>query len=297
MICSVYHDGSHYIAYEKMKSKRLPPQKKDLKVEPSPMDKAFDELYLCALKENLSLPEQKAFVQNGIAEEFGYGGEVFEKWLDEKFDVKLKNIELRKKRFRRKALLNKWNYFVTFTYDDKLQTEDSFKNKLRKTLSNFNSRRGWKMMGVWEYGAEEKRLHFHALLYVPDGEMVGVVEEKKEYSKRKHKMVVRHENSFFAKFGRNDFAPISKKTLAKGRTLDYILKYITKTNEKIVYSRGIKSEFVDDITEDDVLCEMEDFVIKYVLFDSIYDDDNCRVEKSVEFVEYSGFELEELSLE
>lgn len=263
----------------------------------SPMDNAFDELYLTALKSGLSLDKQKEFVRNGISENFGYAGEIFDKWLEQKFDVKQKNIALRKKRFKRKAFLNNWNYFVTFTYDDNKHTEESFKTKLRKCLSNLNSRRGWKIMGVWEYGAEERRLHFHALLYVPEGEMVGVIEEKKEYSKKKHKMIVRNENDFFTKFGRNDFAYISKSTLSKGKTLDYILKYITKTDEKIVYSRGIASEFVDDISEQDVVAEMEDFVIKYVLFDDIYDADNCRVEKSVEFVEYSGFEIAEVSLE
>ena len=152
-------------------------------------------------------------------------------------------------------------------------------------------------MGVWEYGEKEKRLHFHALLYVPDGEMVGNIEKKNEYSQKKHKMVTRYENDFFTKFGRNDFESLNKNILANSRTLDYILKYITKTNERIVYSRGIASEFIDDISESDVVAEMEDFILKYILFDDIYDDENCRVKKSVEFVEYSGIELEELKLE
>lgn len=292
MICNVYHDGSHYVAYEKIKSKRNFEKGRKFN-EPSEMDKAFDELYFQALKNNLSIKEQKEFVKNGIAELFGNAGEILEKWIEQKFDVKLKNIALRKKRFERKAYLNNWNYFVTFTYDDKKQSEDEFKTKLRKCLNNFSSRRGWKIMGVWEYGAKEERLHFHALLHVPEGQMVGTINRVERYSKRKHKMVASNENDFFfKKFGMNDFAPISKKNLSRGKTLDYILKYISKTNEKIVYSRGIADKFIDDIQEDDVVAEMEDFVTKYILFDDVYDDENCRVEKSVDLEEFC--EIEEL---
>lgn len=290
MICNVYHDGSHYVAYEKIKSKRNFEKGRKFN-EPSEMDKAFDELYFQALKNNLSIKEQKEFVKNGIAKLFGNAGEILEKWIEQKFDVKLKNIALRKKRFERKAYLNNWNYFVTFTYDDKKQSEDEFKTKLRKCLNNFSSRRGWKIMGVWEYGAKEERLHFHALLHVPEGQMVGTINRVERYSKRKHKMIASYENDFFfKKFGMNDFAPISKKNLSRGKTLDYILKYISKTNEKIVYSRGIADKFIDDIQEDDVVAEMEDFVIKYILFDDVYDDENCRVEKSVDLEEFCEFE-------
>ena len=297
MLCTVYNDGSHYIAYQinnnKLHLKKDFVRKSDL----TPMDKAFDELYFLALKGGLNLKEQKAFVRQGIADSFGDAGEILDNWLEEKFEIKLKNISLRKKRFKRKAFLNNWNYFVTFTYDDDKQTEDSFKVKLRKCLSNLSSRRGWKIMGVWEYGAKEQRLHFHALLYVPEGQLIGTIEKKQEYSKKKHKMITRHENDFFLKFGRNDFQPLNKNSLAKGHTLDYILKYITKTNERIVYSRGIPSEFIDDIFEEDVVTEMEDFVLKYILFDDVYDVENRRVLKSVSLDKFCDFENDEVSLE
>ena len=295
MLCTVYNDGSHYIAYPIQSKLNLKKEKR--KPDLTPMDKAFDELYFVALKDGLNVNEQKSFVRQGIVEGFGDAGEILDNWLEEKFDVKLKNIALRKKRFRRKAFLNKWNYFVTFTYADSKQTEDSFKLKLRKCLSNLSSRRGWKVMGIWEYGAEEKRLHFHALLYVPEGQMIGTIEKKQEYSKRKHKMITRHENDFFLKFGKNDFAKLTQNSLKQGKTLDYILKYITKTNEKIVYSRGIPSDFIDDISEEDVVTEMEDFVVKYVLFDDIFDSENRRVLKSVSLDEFSDYECEEVSLE
>lgn len=281
MICKIYNDGSHYVAIEPVNMLSRAKKERGLKKDLSSMDISFDELYFLALQQELTLVEQRKFVREGIAQEYGDLGEILDKWLDKKFDIKLRNIESRKKRFRRKAYLNNWNYFVTFTYDSKKQTEESFSKGLRKCLSNLHTRRGWKYMGVWEYGKEEQRLHFHALLFVPSGQMIGEVEEKQEYSKRKHKMIIRFENDFFLKFGRNDFQSISKKSLTKGRTLDYILKYITKTNEKIVYSRGIPSDFIDDVKDEDIVAEFEDFVVKYVLFDDIYDDENRRVLKSV----------------
>lgn len=289
MYCKIYNDGSHYIALSVNKTLKLK-KNNGVKVEISDLDKAFDELYFLALQEDFSLKQQKEFVLDGLAEKFHNNKEFLIGFIEEKFSVKLRNIELRKKRFRRKAFLNNWNYFVTFTYDDKKQSEESFKASLRKCLSNLHSRRGWKYMGVWEYGKQEQRLHFHALLYVPEGQMVGNIEEKQEYSKRKHKMITRFENSFFLKFGRNDFQSISKKSLTKGRTLDYILKYITKTNEKIVYSRGIPSDFLEDVNDEDIVTEFEDFVIKYVLFDDIFDDENRRVSKSVFYCDLEEFE-------
>lgn len=98
-------------------------------------------------------------------------------------------------------------------------------------------------MGVFERAPETGRLHFHALLYVPDGEMIGTITEKQDYSTKQHKMQTTHENDFFAeRFGRNDFAELSAGELQHGNTIGYILKYIGKTGEKITYSRGIRGE-------------------------------------------------------
>lgn len=283
MLCNVYNDGSHFIATPKLKGVSNHFVKKKAKTI---LDKDFDRYFLEALQTEKSYKKQKAYIREKVLVEYGNPGEELIEYLDsyieDKYKAKMKNIELRKKRFRRKAYLNDWNYFCTFTYDDKKQTEESFKKSLRKTLSNFASRRGWRYMGVWEYGEKEKRLHFHALMFIPDGEMVSSVYERKDYSERKRRMMVTHENKFFFDtYGKNDFSAITKESLKRGKTLDYILKYITKTNEKIVYSRGIPSEFTDDIKDDDVAVQLIDFVVKYILFDNVYDDDNVRVKKSV----------------
>lgn len=287
MLCNVYNDGSHFIATPKLRGGNTKFAKKKAKTEfDKYFDKDFERFFLEAISTYRSYKKQIQHIKEKYLTEYGYvGDELISElvpFIEERYKAKMKNIELRKKRFRRKAYLNEWNYFCTFTYDDEKQTEESFKKSLRKTLSNFASRRGWRYMGVWEYGEKEKRLHFHALVFVPEGEMISKIYERKDYSERKHKMVITHENKFFFDtFGKNDFSVITKESLKRGKTLDYILKYITKTNEKIVYSRGIPSEFTDDIKDDDVAVQLIDFVVKYILFDNVYDDDNVRVKKSV----------------
>ena len=282
MLCNVYNDGSHFIATPK-----IPGEKRFIKKKAKTMlDKDFDRWFLEAISTERSYKKQMAYIRAKVLEEYGFPGEELIKFLDSyiegKYKAKMKNIDLRKKRFRRKAYLNDWNYFVTFTYDSSKQSEESFKASLRKCLSNFHTRRNWRYMGVWEYGEKDKRLHFHALMFIPEGQMPGEIYERKDYSERKHKMIITHENSYFFKhYGKNDFQPITKESLKRGNTLDYILKYITKTNEKIVYSRGIPSEFTDIIDEDDIAVATIDFVVKYVLYDDIYDDNNERVKKSV----------------
>ncbi len=127
-------------------------------------------------------------------------------------------------------------------------------------------------MGVFERAPETGRLHFHALLFVPNGEMIGNIEEKRDYSTKQKKMQITHENDFFAKtFGRNDFEELPFENGVHGSVLGYILKYIGKTGERITYSRGIRGEVCKMIAQDDIVCEMRDFVLKYILFDDVID--------------------------
>lgn len=193
-------------------------------------------------------------------------------YIAEKIKRKSHNLHVRKKRFRRKANLNRWNYFVTFTFDDEKQDEDSFRKKIRRCLSNLHTRRRWRYMGVFEHAPETGRLHFHGLFYIPDGELIGEIVEKTDYSTAKHCMQTIHENTFFEKtFGRNDFEVLDEMELRHGQTLNYLLKYIEKTGERIVYSRGIPTEIYRKVNDDDIVTEMQDFGTKYILFDDTID--------------------------
>ena len=264
--CRVYNDGGHYIAVPLHKRRE-----KDIcrrRVE-SDLREIFDALYFYAIKEGKSKDETRAFLQDNLAHLFP-DDNALNDFIDVNIKRRLNNLHNRKKRAYRKANLNRWTHFITITYDNEKHTEQEFRAKLRKCLCNLHTRRGWRYMGVFERAPETGRLHFHALLYVPDGEMIGEISEKQDYSTKKHRMQTTHENSFFAeKFGRNDFEEL--KPAMRGECVGYILKYLEKTGERITYSRGIPAELYIQIDKRDVITEMRDFVLKYVLFDDVID--------------------------
>ena len=110
-------------------------------------------------------------------------------------------------------------------------------------------------MGVWERGGETNRLHFHALLKIPEGTMPGDLVKVVDFNMKTHKQKKITQNTFFSKkFGRNDFEKIIKNPRAYVEAVEYILKYISKTGERIVYSRKLPMYLYSDINEEDVMC-------------------------------------------
>lgn len=65
-------------------------------------------------------------------------------------------------------------------------------------------------MGVWERSKRD-RLHFHALIFVPQDAMVGDLFEKYDYDTRSKKMRLTIQNTYFnQRFGRSDFESIDQ---------------------------------------------------------------------------------------
>ena len=183
---------------------------------------------------------------------------------------KTRNLIARRVRMTRKINLQTFNYFVTFTYNSELHTEESFRKKLKNCLSHFCTRKGWKYVGVWERSPEKKRLHFHGIFQIPDGTMPGMMLEVADYNFKAHRRVVTHQNSYFnEEFGRSDFEPLDIQSI--GGAIAYIVKYLEKTGEKIVYSKGLPQFFISDVMDEDVVCPfgLED---KKLL---LYDDFLC----------------------
>ena len=168
-----------------------------------------------------------------------------------------RNLVVRRQRFARKAHNQNFQWFVTFTYADEKHTEESFKKRLLETLRRLATRHNWKYMGVWERGKDTDRLHFHALVHIPENEMVGAFEEKKDYNKKIGRQKTFIQNTFFAKrFGRNEFDSICG-AVSYGKAIGYIMKYMEKQNVKAVYSRGLYEYFHSDIRGEDVVAKME----------------------------------------
>ena len=191
-----------------------------------------------------------------------------ENFVKGNFERKQRNLICRRVRMSRKAYLARFNYFVTFTYDGDKHTEFTFKKKLIHTLGNFACRKNWKYMGVWERAPETNRLHFHGLFNIPDGEMVGELFEKKDYSFEKHDVIITVQNTYFnERFGRSDFKEIDEHENKLSNALSYLMKYIEKTGEKIVYSKKLYQYFISDILENDIVSTIGQEDKKILLFD------------------------------
>ena len=190
--CKVYHDGSHYIGIPKGSyPSRFRPRKPE-PVEDECADgldaakKAyFEELY--AQYQDDRPKDRKEKIATDMLP-FFESKEESSGYVDAQFDRKKRNLICRRIRAFRRASLQPLNYFVTLTYDGQLHTEDSFRQRLKETLSRFAFRKGWRYMGVWERGGKTERLHFHGLFYIPEGTMPGTLEEVTDFDTRSKRM-------------------------------------------------------------------------------------------------------------
>ena len=224
--------------------KRLDEESKDMKVK---------------AKKQYILRNIKRLFKNDKAAEYYVDMKLYNKWRAK---------HERRKRFMRKAFLNHFNYFATFTYDDAKHTEESFRKKLMVYLRRLCTRHDWRYMGVWERGGETDRLHFHALVLVPEGKMCGTLEKKTDFNFKTKRLRRTTQHSYFnEKFGRTDFEPIVENIMAYYSAIEYILKYVEKSGEKIVYSRKLPMYVISDINAEDVLCRVGVEGKKLVLWD------------------------------
>ena len=195
--------------------------------------------------------------------------ELAEKYVQEQFERKERNLICRRVRMNRKINLQKFNYFVTFTYDSKKMNEKSFRTLLMRDLRKLCKDYDWKYVGVWERSPKKDRLHFHALMSVPEGFFVGNYKlyETKDYSVRLGRMEVINQCAFFVeKYGRNSFEDIFDRQ-GLGEAIAYISKYLEKTGERIVFSKNLPEYFISDIWEEDVVCNIGLEDRKLLLFD------------------------------
>lgn len=262
----VYYDGSHWIAIPHTKRRFKPRKRKKVKEQNQTVkqfEKAFKKTTKCKKakkKEKLLKEFTPLFKSEAEATEF----------VETQFERLNRNRVERYKRLKRKAYLQQWHYFCTFTYSDEKQTEESFRKQLMNCLYHLANRNGWRYIGAWERGDKTERLHFHALIYIPPNAMVGEFEEHTDYNFKTHNTQITNQNTFFnERFGRSDFNKISHQSEVED-SVYYMLKYITKNDERVVYSRGLKSYIVADILDEDIVCPYGDdeHEYKYVLADN-----------------------------
>ena len=263
----VYSDGSHYVAILQKKTARHSRPS----LAPSPEAKQRKELFETSFQENKGKRKKeklKNIVQD-LSAEFSTKSET-ERYVRENMARKERNELLRKTRLARKVNLNPWNWFCTFTYSNEKHTEESFRQKLSQTLRHFSHRRGWRYIGVWERGGGTNRLHFHGIFYIPEGTMPEELIEKEDYSTKTHRMQKTLQNSYFSeRFGRNDCQRLgTKKEIELSK--NYLMKYIGKSGERMIYSRNVPTYIRTDISEDDLALHMDPENQKYLLFDDFH---------------------------
>lgn len=181
---------------------------------------------------------------------------------------KRNNLIARRIRMTRKANLQDFTHFVTFTYSDDLHTEASFKKGLSTCLRHYADRKGWKCMGVWERSPEKQRLHFHGIFYIPEGTMPGQMMDVNDFNFKSKKRKITHQNTYFNEhFGRSDFEKIENDYDLQ-YAMNYLIKYIEKSGERIVYYGDLPQYFVSDVMEDDIICPYGEDGRKFILADS-----------------------------
>ena len=206
---------------------------------------------------------------NDLFEIEEFEGNFFE-YIEKRLKQKKINLILRKQRFKEKANLHCWNYFVTQTYDStKFKTEEAFIKAYLTCLSHLATDYGWRYMLVPERGKVTGRLHYHGIFYIPNGSMKGFFKESKYFSPIKHKMEKSMINSFFAvRFGRNDFQKIENNISGIS---SYIIKYIGKTDAKIIYSRHIDSCIEVELQKEDISIGYKlSYCTKFIVFDDLF---------------------------
>ena len=248
-------DGSHYIATPKENFPQGHKRRRAV-IPPTPKEVEQKERFEAAYKESQKLPrqERKAYMRKAMEETIP-DKEQRKEYVERNNERKTTNKIRRKVRLSKKVNLQRdWNFFCTFTFSDTLHTEESFRKSLRNTFKHLVARNGWKHVGVWERGGETGRLHFHGIFYIPPGGMVGEIVETKDYSTKDHRMQTTHQNTYFLeRYGRNDFQALGSPMEVQ-HSLGYLMKYIEKSGERLIYGGNLPTYFVSDVMDEDVIC-------------------------------------------
>lgn len=259
----VYNDGSHYIAIPQIK--QVWKKRKRVNIMSNKefeQKQTFEKIY--SENKDKSKKEKVENINKELKEHFE-SEEQLQNFINANLERKKRNLIERRKRLYRKAYLQEWSYFCTFTFDSKKLNEEEFRKKLSNCFKKLSYRKSWKYIGVWERSPINKRLHFHGIFYTPT--MIGELIEQRDYSTKNHRMQTTYQNTYFLeRFGRNDFEEINQQNLYQ--SISYITKYIEKSGERIVYSKNLPTYFISDILDDDIVCTTGIEDRKLLLFDN-----------------------------
>lgn len=111
-------------------------------------------------------------------------------------------------------------------------------------------------------------LHFHGIFYISEGTMPGQMMDVNDFNFKSKKRKITHQNTYFNEhFGRSDFEKIENDHDLQ-YAMNYLIKYIEKSGERIVYYGDLPQYFVSDVMEDDIICPYGEDGRKFILADS-----------------------------
>lgn len=102
-LCKVYSDGGHFVAVPYEPTGKVPPPKNSKTYA----QEWFDSLYAYALIAGMKHAETVDFLRDNLCGEFD-DDNALDEFIAAEMKRKAHNLGMRKKRFRRKAFLNKW---------------------------------------------------------------------------------------------------------------------------------------------------------------------------------------------
>lgn len=261
-----YFDGGQYVAYIPGENTAVERELRDR----TRWDDLFDFHYAQARKKYKGTELRNPVVRDMLEVELvklfyeGYdyddkaGTETCPEFIHRKIYNASAAYSGRKRRFYRKKDQTQWTAWWTITYDDmKFANEQQFRKKLLNKFRNLAVRKHWRVMGVFEHGEENGRLHFHGFFYIPSGMEVGQLTDEKHWSDKSHSWHYYKQNDIFrADFGVNEYEDISEAMSTDSKAMaDYtykMLRYMEK-GEKVFYSRHIPTEFEAVFRENDML--------------------------------------------
>lgn len=270
----VYNDGYRYIAYLPEGGSFKRSYRFRRKSTKDPLYEIFKNYLQDARREKIPKKEILSYIENRAFNERDVSEWFTEEELKAYYKKALNAEHKRIKRYRRMINFNTWNWFVTFTYDDKKETEEGFVKRIRKVLSNNVTRNGWRYIGVRERGSESDRVHYHFIMYIPPGNMIGELFADKAYSTKRKSWQYFTNNTYFQKrFGQSYWQAITAEDLHGNGIAKYLLKYINKSGEKLIYSRHIPYEMIMPIDMNrDVLMVFFHYGRKCILNDFLFMD-------------------------
>ena len=238
------------------------------KREKSDFDIKFRECYLESLRrrKRVAQDEQRSFILMKLREEFPDVPDLAEK-VDAKLCPEITAYYKRLRRLSEKLFLNRFNYFVTLTYDDKkFESEEEFRKAITMTLAHFANRRGWRYCYCFERGGLNGRLHIHGFFYVPKGEMPGEIAVRKKYRVKDNKLQILNVNTWFEEnYGINEFSPLDRDIVRLGDVIKYCSDYCFKSGDNVHYSRHLPCALEETVNNSDIYGKFEENVEKFIL--------------------------------